>query len=142
MSATPAATGDATVALQGALAAEHTAVWAYAVIAADLSARSAARALDVLAGHRRRRDVVAALLDSRGVAPVAAEPAYALPEGAPAVVAAGIEDGVAAAYAYVLATAADGAVVTIAATALRDAAVTSARWSGTTISFPGLPGRG
>src|SRR4051812_11081113 len=83
-SGTTAATGPDAVApedaaLQEALAAAHTAIWGYGVVGAALPAESRPAVVAAEQAHRDVRDQLLELLSGRGVRPVAAAGAYALP---------------------------------------------------------------
>lgn len=71
-------------ALQEALAAEHALVYAYGVLGARTSQSAApdlhAQLLDTYREHRSRRDSLHAYVVEAGGTPVAAEPAYAVPD--------------------------------------------------------------
>jgi hypothetical protein len=140
----------AIAALQGALAAEHAAVYGYGVVGAMLAGsgpadtgQAAAARADWLA-HQVARDSLEAMLIKLGATPVAASPAYALPfavTGAKSAerLAAVIEDGVTRAYLGLVAVS-DPALRSFGARAMQTSASRAAAWSGTTIAFPGLPG--
>ncbi len=86
-----------------------------------------------------------AALTATAAAPVAAEPAYALPfrvtgPATAAALAAHLENGVAAAYADLVASS-GGADRVAAAQALAECAVRAATWTGLSVPFPGLPER-
>jgi hypothetical protein len=72
-------------ALQRALAAEHAALHVYGTLGARTSESGSPQLYaDLRAGydtHRSRRDQLSTRLRDRGVDPVAAEPAYELPQG-------------------------------------------------------------
>ncbi|MCH0543371.1 ferritin-like domain-containing protein [Streptomyces sp. MUM 203J] len=132
-------------AVQGALAAEHAAVYGYGVVGARVGEARAAEAAAAYAAHRARRDAWARSVRDLGGTPVAAAPAYALPfrvaDPAAAVrLAAELEDRVAGAYAD-LVRASGGALREDAAEALREAAVRAVRWRGGGVAFPGLAER-
>ena len=128
-------------ALAAALAAEHAAVWAYAVVAAQVEPERVQEALADLAAHRTRRDQLETQLRGASAVPVPSEASYDVPTTSAAALAARVESGLAAAYAHVLTAEQPGPVVATAAQGLRDAAVRGSRWSGATTPFPGLPGR-
>lgn len=149
---TPATGGAGTedAALQDALAAAHVAVWGYGVVGAALPAAGRGPADLALAAHRDVRDQVAALLDSRGVQPVPAQAAYALPFPVlspvdAAALAVTLEDGVAAAWAWVLDQATERGTREAAVIVLGDAEVRAVSWrvaagrTPFTTPFPGLP---
>jgi Domain of unknown function (DUF4439) len=139
-----------TSALRDALAAEHAAVWGYGTVGAALDPDDRATASAAEEAHRDLRDTVSGLLDARGADPVPAKPAYALPfpvlspvdAAALAVV---LENGVAAAWAAVLARAASRDTRRLAADALGATEVRAVGWrtaAGQTpvnAPFPGLP---
>lgn len=145
MSTTPSAAANAAVlkALQGALAAEHAAVYGYGIVGGRLSGAAQNQARAALEAHRARRDaVVRAITDAGGVAEPAA-PAYTIPfaVGTPADatrLAVYLEDG-AAMHMGELVAASGAAVRTNAAGWLRECAVWGVRWRGESIAFPGLP---
>jgi hypothetical protein len=123
----------AIAALQGALAAEHAAVYGYGVVGAMLAGSGPADT-----------DSLEAMLTKLGATPVAASPAYALPfavTGAKSAerLAAVIEDGVTRAYLGLVAVS-DPALRSFGARAMQTSANRAVAWSGTTIAFPGLPG--
>ena len=66
-------------ALQGALAAEHAAVYGYGVVGAMLAGTAQADARTDWTAHQVARDTLAAMLTKLGATPVAASPAYELP---------------------------------------------------------------
>lgn len=139
----------AVTALQGALAAEHAAVWGYGVAGARLTGAELTMARAREAAHRARRDAVAETLHAGGVDPVAAAPAYRLPfpvtgRASALSLAVRLEDGVARAWLPVVGASTDRAARASALAALSDAAVAAARWRllaapGTppTVAFPG-----
>ncbi|MFD7261444.1 DUF4439 domain-containing protein [Streptomyces sp. NPDC059874] len=145
MSAEPSPAGNALVAAQAALAAEHAAAYAYGVIGARTAGARATEAREAYGGHLARRDALTRNVRELGGAPRAAEAAYALPfevRGAADAerLAAEIEDRVAGAYSD-LVRAAEGRLRREAADALSAAAVRAARWRGVGVAFPGLPER-
>ncbi|WP_173318090.1 ferritin-like domain-containing protein [Streptomyces fulvorobeus] len=130
-------------AAQAALAAEHAAVYGYAVLGGRLTGKRGTEATAAYDGHRARRDALVRTVRDLGGAPVAADAAYALPFAVrdPAAAerfAAVLEDRVAGVYSD-LVRAAEGSLRREAAGALREAAVRAARWRGTGVAFPGLP---
>ena len=133
-------------ALQGALAAEHAAVYGYGVVGGRIGKERRAEARTAYDAHRARRDALVRAVKDAGAAPVAAAAGYALPfavPDAPAAVrlAARLEDRVAGVYAD-LVRASTGERRREAAEAMREAAVRSVRWSGESVAFPGLAERG
>ena len=145
-----ATAGAEHAALQDALAAAHVAVWGYGVVGAALPVSGRGPADLALVAHRDVRDQVAALLDSRDVDPVPAEAAYALPfpvlsPADAAALAVTLEDGVTAAWAWVLDQATERGTREAAVTVLGDAEVRAVSWrvaagqTPVTTPFPGLP---
>jgi hypothetical protein len=135
--------GTALDALQTALAAEHAAVYGYGVAGAHLRGSAQAQARAAHDAHRAHRDQLSQLIHSRKGEPAGAAPAYSLPfpvaSGAAARrLATRLEDGVAAAYADLVAAAGDQALRQLAARALQEAAVRAVRWRGRSLPFPGL----
>lgn len=131
-------------ALQGALAAEHAAVYGYGVVGAMLAGTEQADARTDWTAHRVARDTLAAMLTRLGATPVAASPAYKLPfavTGAKSAqrLAARLEDGVTRAYLGLVAVS-NPALRAFAARAMQTSANRAVAWSGTTAAFPGMPG--
>jgi hypothetical protein len=130
-------------ALQGALAAEHVAIFGYGVLGAHLLGAQRQTADQMWNSHRARRDRLRSYVEAGGATPVAAAPAYRLPSpvSSPrtaAQLAARLEDGVTAGYAG-LAGAADPALRRYAAQAMQEATVRAVRWRGSPpAAFPGL----
>ncbi|WBO63498.1 ferritin-like domain-containing protein [Streptomyces camelliae] len=132
-------------ALQAALAAEHAAVYGYGVVGGRIAAARRSEARAAWDAHRARRDALVREVRDLGGEPVAADAAYALPfpvpDSAAAVrLAARLEERLAGVYAD-LVRAATGARRGSAAGALREAAVRAVRWSGESVTFPGLAER-
>lgn len=130
--------------LQGALAAEHAAVWALGVLGARTSSSAqptlAAALTSAYAAHRDRRDLLQELLLALGEEPVASAPAYTLPpSGGPREVAASARavEGACSTWwaATVAASTADARG--LAAAALADAAVRELVGRGGPEIFPG-----
>ncbi len=143
------ATGPEDAALQDALAAAHVAVWGYGVVGAALPGADRQPADLALVAHRDVRDQVAELLDARGADQVAAEAAYALPFPVlspvdAAALAVTLEDGVAAAWAWVLDQAGERSTRVQAVAVLADAELRAVAWrtaaglTPVTNPFPGL----
>jgi Domain of unknown function (DUF4439) len=141
---------DETRALDAALAAEHAAVWGYGVVGPALPAERRAQASAAENAHRDARDRLVALLSERGAEPAGPEAAYELPfpvlsAADAATLAVTLEDGVAAAYARVLADAAETGTRELAVGALGATEVRAVAWRGragqtpVTEPFPGLP---
>ena len=137
-------------ALRAVLAAEHAAVWGYGVVGAALPGADRQAADLALDAHRDVRDQVAELLDARGTDQVAARAAYALPfpvlsPADAAALAVTLEDGVSAAWAWVLDQAGERSTRVSAVAVLADAEVRAVAWRTAagqmpvTNPFPGLP---
>ena len=146
----PSATGEAE-ALNGALAAEHAAIWGYGVVGTALPAERRPLAVTAENAHRDARDGLVALLSQRGTEPVGPEGAYELPfpvlsTADAATLAVTLEEGVAAAYVQVLAAAAESGTRQLAVAALGSTEVRAVGWRAlagstpVTTPFPGLPG--
>ncbi|WP_079135593.1 DUF4439 domain-containing protein [Streptomyces sp. MJM8645] len=142
-SADPAATAAVT-ALQGALGAEHAAVYGYGVVGARLpedQQRTDART--AYAAHEARRDAWQRLIGSLGATPAAAAAGYQLPfavtDAAGATkLAAHLETRLTTVYADLVA-AVPGPQRGAAADALRDGALRAHRWGAADPAFPGIP---
>ncbi|WP_395298668.1 DUF4439 domain-containing protein [Kitasatospora hibisci] len=140
----PAVDPEAVTALQGALGAEHAAVYGYGVVGARLPddhQRTDART--ALAAHQARRDSWQRLLGTVGATPSAAAAGYQLPfavtDAAGAVrLAAHLETRLTAVYADLVA-AVPGPQRAAAADALRECALRAHRWGAVPTPFPGLP---
>jgi uncharacterized protein DUF4439 len=133
-------------ALQGALDAEHAAVYGYGVAGGRLAGAAQTQARAAMDAHRARRDALARLITDQGGVPQAAGPAYTIPfpvDSAEAAtrLAVFLEDGVALHLGELVAVAA-GPVRDEAAGWLRESAVWGVRWRGASTPFPGLPGPG
>lgn len=129
-------------ALQGALAAEHAAVYGYGVVAALLDGSQLRVAEAALDHHRARRDRLRASVVDAGGVPVESAAAYTLPAdfravGGAARLARHIETEVGMTFAALVA-ASTGDARAFAARALADTAVRAARWSGSAARYPGL----
>jgi hypothetical protein len=136
-------------ALQGALAAEHAAVWVYGLAEAFVSGELARRVNEAATAHQARRDATERMLVDAGVPAVPAEPAYLFPE--PVTDAASAlrlvivaETDAAAAWRFVVERSpAEPGLRRAALEALTAAAVRATRWraaAGTnpmTVPFPG-----
>ncbi len=135
----------AVTALQGALAAEHAAVYGYGVAGSVLSGPALAAARDDWTAHQVSRDTLERMLTGLGATPVAASPAYQLPftvtsAKSAARLAAYLEDGVTRGYLGVVAVS-DTALRAFGAQAMQTAASRAVDWSGTTQAFPGMPAK-
>jgi Domain of unknown function (DUF4439) len=131
-------------ALQGALAAEHAAVYGYGVAGAMLTGSAQADARADWTAHQVARDTLEATLARLGATPVAASPAYALPfavtgAASAARLAATLEAGVTRAYLGLVAVS-DPALRSFAAKAMQASANRALAWSGSTVAFPGMTG--
>jgi Domain of unknown function (DUF4439) len=132
-------------ALQGALAAEHAAVYGYGVVGAMLTGASQADAKSAWLAHQLARDNLEAMVTKLGATPVAASAAYRLPfavtgPAAARQLAASMEDGVTRAYLGVVSVD-NPAMRSFAARAMQTAASQATAWSGTTTAFPGMTGK-
>ena len=131
-------------ALQGALAAEHAAVYGYGVVGAMLAGGEQAQARADWTAHRVARDTLESMLTKLGATPVAASPAYALPftvtdAKSAARLAAVLEQGVTRAYLGLVAVS-NPALRSFGARAMQTSANRAVAWSGATVAFPGMPG--
>lgn len=136
-------------ALQGALAAEHAAVYGYGVAGAMLTgpvqdSTGLAQARACWTAHQVARDTLEAMLTRLGATPVAASPAYELPfavtgPASAKELAAALEKGVTRAYLALVAVN-DPALRTFGAKAMQISANRATAWSGITVAFPGMPG--
>ncbi len=140
----PSPTGTAATtrvrALQAALAGEHAAVYAYALVAGRLAAPRRDEALADLDAHRVARDDLVDELTAVGATPVEAAAGYdvAAPTAAAATaLAAAVEERVTALRADVVAGAGTGRAE--AAATVLTAARAARRWGSTVLAFPGLP---
>jgi len=130
-------------ALQGALAAEHAAVYGYGIVGAMLAGAEQADARTDWTAHQVARDTLVAMLTKLGATPVAASPAYELPFAVTSAtsaekLAATIEDGVTRAYLG-LVSVNNQTLRAFAAQAMQTSANRFTAWSGTTVAFPGMP---
>jgi hypothetical protein len=130
-------------ALQGALAAEHAAVYGYGVVGAVLGGRAQADARADWTAHQVARDTLVSMLTGLGATPVAASPAYALPFAVTNAqsaeeLAATIENRVTQAYLALVAVNSP-TLRAFAAQAMQVSANRAVAWSGATQAFPGLP---
>ena len=131
-------------ALQEALAGEHAAIYAYAVIGGRLDGDSAVvlQAIDSYAAHRAHRDALTAVLLARQESPVPTAPGYALPspvEGSASAraLARRVEDRCGVLHAAVVATA-TGDERSLGADALVACAERGFRWGAPATAFPGV----
>jgi hypothetical protein len=138
------AASTAVAALQGALAAEHAAVYGYGVVGAMLAGTRQADARADWTAHQVARDTLITMLAKLGATPVAASPAYELPLAvtsakSAAKLAATLENGVTRAYLGLVAVN-NPTMRAFAARAMQISANRALAWSGTTVAFPGMPG--
>lgn len=135
-------------ALQGALAGEHAAIWGYGVVGAEVTDAQLSGVRVVEQAHRARRGATANLLRSLDVDPVRAQPYYELPfpvddPTSGLRLAVHLEQGVAAAWRFVLGQIEDAELRRTALGALTESAIQATRWrlaAGTqpaTVAFPG-----
>jgi hypothetical protein len=142
-SAKPSVTASEISALQGALAAEHAAIYGYGIVGAMLANGLQSQARADWVAHQDARDTLEAMLVRLGATPVAASPAYQLPfavtGGASAVrLAVVLEDGVVQAYLGVVAVT-DPTLRSFGALAMQPPANRAVVWRGSTVAFPGMP---
>jgi Domain of unknown function (DUF4439) len=138
-------------ALQGALAAEHAAVWVYGVAGAFVSGALASRLDQDATEHQARRDATERMLTDAGAQPVPSEPGYLAPEpvtdaaSALRLVIIAETDAAAAWRSVVERSPADPNLRGAALDALTVTAVRATRWRAvagttpTTVPFPGTP---
>jgi hypothetical protein len=143
MSAKPSAGANEISALQGALAAEHAAVYGYGVVGAMLAGRLESQARACWLAHQEARDTLEAMLVKLGATPAAASPAYRLPfavtdEASAVRLAVVLEDGVVRAYLGVVAVT-DPTLRSFGALAMQPPANRAVGWRGSTVAFPGMP---
>jgi hypothetical protein len=139
----------AAAALQDALAAEHAALWSYALAVAFLAGPQAAQARADAASHRGLRATLQQTLTGIGKRPVSAQPAYDTPqpvEDAPsaAALAAVAETDAMAAWRSVLERTAFRPLRQLALDTLIQSTLRCARWRavvGATPAIPVFPGR-
>ena len=132
----------AVAALQGALAAENSAVYGYGVAGAHLTGARRAAAVRNWVAHESARDALTVMLAARAARPVAAAAGYELPLGvhnaaAAVALATVLEDRLSAAYLGLVGLA-DPALRAFGAAGARTAALRAAAWRGSTLAFPGL----
>jgi hypothetical protein len=129
-------------ALQAALAGEHAAMYGVGVAGGKLSGARYRDATDTFGIHRDNRDHLSALLVAAGETPVAAQPAYDLPQvvsnaaTATALVLL-IERRIAAVYGDLVEAAEQPAVRTFAIETLLAYATSQLTWGGAPMAFPG-----
>ena len=141
-----AAARSALAALQGALSAEHAAVFGYAIAGAHLSGTRRAAAERDWAGHEEARDTLTAMVAALGGSPVPAAASYGLPfpvHGTSSAVAlmALMEDRVATAYLGLVGLS-DPRLRVFGARGVQSAALRAAGWRNRSLAFPGLDAPG
>ncbi len=129
-------------ALQAALAGEHAAMYGVGVAGGKLSGARFKAATDSYEQHRDNRDHLSALVVAAGETPVAAEPAYDLPQAVTNAATAAalvllIERRVAAVYGDLVEAAEQPAVRAFAIESLLAAASAQVAWGGAPVAFPG-----
>ena len=129
-------------ALQAALAGEHAAMYGVGVAGGKLSGARFKAATDSYEQHRDHRDHLSALVVAAGETPVAAEPAYDLPQAVTNAATAAalvllIERRVAAVYGDLVEAAEQPAVRAFAIESLLAAANAQVAWGGAPVAFPG-----
>ncbi|MDL5156286.1 DUF4439 domain-containing protein [Actinomycetospora termitidis] len=141
----PTATRDAA---QGALGAEHAAIWCCGLASAFLPAEAAQPLADAALAHRQRRDALIALLEGAGQRATPAAAAYATPRpvtdaASAAALLVVAEDDVAVAWRAVLERTDDRDLRTTGVAAMTASATVGRRWrslAGVTPEVPSLPG--
>ncbi|HKR49143.1 MAG TPA: ferritin-like domain-containing protein [Pseudonocardiaceae bacterium] len=138
-------------AVQGALAAEHAAVWAYGLAGAFVPDESAGMLEEAATAHQARRDATERALIDAGARPVPAEPGYLSPEpvtdaaSALRLMITAETDAAAAWRSVVERSPAEPGLRAAALDALIGASVWATRWRATadivplTVPFPGVP---
>jgi hypothetical protein len=129
-------------AMQGALAAEHAAIYGYGIVGAMLAGDLQSRARADWVAHQEARDTLEAMLVKLGATPVAASPAYQLPfavtgKSSAVRLAVALEDGVVRAYLGLVAVT-DRTLRSFGALAMQPPANRAVVWRGITVAFPGL----
>jgi len=129
-------------ALQAALAGEHAALYGVGVAGGKLSGAKFKAATDTFEHHRDTRDKLSDLIAAAGETPVAAEPAYDLPQPVTNAVSAGalilgIERRLAAVYGDLVEAAEQPAVRTLAIDELLATAAAQVTWGGAPVAMPG-----
>ena len=129
-------------AMQAALAGEHAAMYGVGVAGGKLNGARFAAATDLFGAHRNSRDHLSALIVAAGQTPVAAEPAYDLPQAVTNAATASalilyIERRIAAVYGDLVEAAEQPAVRTLAIDALLTAATNQLTWGGAPTALPG-----
>jgi hypothetical protein len=139
---------EAITALQGALAAEHAALWSYTLILAFVPSDQAAQARKDIEAHRTLRSQIEQTLTELGARPVSAQPAYSTPQPVTDALSAGrlavaAEDDAMAAWRSVLEHTEEPQLRAAALKSLVEGTTRGARWriaTGTTPVIPPFPG--
>jgi hypothetical protein len=134
----------AIAALQNALAAEHAAIWSYALAVAFLSGADATRAKEDEDAHRELRNQLEETLTQLGAPAVSAQPAYATPRpvtdpASAAQLAVVAETDALAAWLSVLERSRDKALRQAALDTLSAGTLRCARWRAATGQAPTIP---
>ena len=129
-------------ALQAALAGEHAAMYGVGVAGGKLSGARFKAATDSYDQHRDNRDHLSALVVAAGETPVAAEPAYDLPQAVTNAASAAalvllIERRLAAVYGDLVEAAEQPAIRAFAIESLLASASAQIAWGGAPTAFPG-----
>ncbi len=129
-------------ALQAALAGEHAALYGVGVAGGKLSGARFRDANDTFEVHRDNRDRLSALLVAAGETPVAAQPAYDLPQAVISTATATalvllIERRIVGVYGDLVEAAEQPAVRAFAIEALLRYATIQLTWGGAPVAFPG-----
>jgi hypothetical protein len=129
-------------ALQAALAGEHAALYGVGVAGGKLSGARFRAATAAYERHRRNRDSLSQFVVDAGEAPVAAEPAYDLPQAVTNAATASalillIERRLAAVYGDLVEAAGQPAVRAFAVQTLLTVASAQITWGGAPAAFPG-----
>ncbi|MGZ0146614.1 ferritin-like domain-containing protein [Kribbella sp. WER1] len=129
-------------ALQAALAGEHAAMYGVGVAGGKLTGARFRAATDLFGAHRDNRDHLSALIVAAGQTPIAAEPAYDLPQAVTNAATAAalillIERRIAAVYGDLVEAAEQAPVRSFAIDALQTAAGNQLTWGGAPVAFPG-----
>ncbi|TDD53757.1 DUF4439 domain-containing protein [Kribbella antibiotica] len=129
-------------ALQAALAGEHAALYGVGVAGGKLSGAKFNAASDAFDRHRDNRDKLSALITAANETPVAAEPAYDLPQpvtnaASAAALIVGIERRLAAVYGDLIEAAEQPAVRQLGIDQLLATASAQVVWGGAPVALPG-----
>jgi hypothetical protein len=129
-------------ALQAALAGEHAAMYGVGVAGGKLTGARFKAATDAYDQHRDNRDELSALVVAAGQTPVAAEPAYDLPQAVTnaataAALILGIERRITAVYGDLVEAAEDTKIRAVGIEKLLAAAAAQITWGGAPVAFPG-----